>query len=107
MGVVVADTSDATAVQADAGDRLGVLANQLPSSDVAPPAGEAAALMADAAVAAATAPCAPAGKSNLTPAEVDPGAMSTVAFVAPGNCASITACTVDASVAQSGLANVI
>ena len=108
MGVVVADTSDATAVQADAGARLGVLANQLPTADDVPPAdAEAAALMANEAVAAATAPCAPSGKSNLTPAVVDPGAMSTVAVVAPGNCASIADCTVDASVAQSGLANVI
>ena len=107
MDVVVADALDETATDVDASDRLGVLANQLPTTDDVPPADEAAALMADEAVAAATAPCAPSGKSNLTPAEADPGAMSTVAVVAPGNCASIADCTVDVSVAQSGLANVI
>ena len=107
MGVVVAVASEATAIAADAGDRLGVPANQLPTAEDAPPADEAAALMADEAVAEATAPCAPAGKANLTTAVVDPGAMSTVAVVAPGNCTSIAACTVDASVAQSGLENVI
>ena len=107
VGVVVADASDATAADADAGDRLGVPANQLTTSDDAPPADEAAALMADEAVAEATAPCAPAGKANLTAAEDDPGAISTVAVVAPGNCASIAACTGDASVGQSGLVNVI
>ena len=107
MGIVVADASDATAADADAGDRLGVLANQLPTADDVPPADEAAALMADEAVAAATAPCAPAGNANLTAAEVDPGVMSTVAFVARGNCASIAACTAGESVVLSGLANVI
>ena len=107
MGVVVADASDATAADTDAGDRLGVLTNQLPTADDAPPADEAAALMTDEAVAAATAPCAPEGNANLTAAEVDPGVMSTVAFVAPGNCASIAACTAGESVALSGLANVI
>ena len=107
MGVVVAVASEATAIAADAGDRLGVPANQLPTAEDAPPADEAAVLMADEAVAEATAPCAPAGKANLTAAEDDPGAISTVAVVAPGNCASIAACTVDTSVAQSGLANVI
>ena len=107
MGVVVADASDATAADADAGDRLGVPANQLPTSDDAPPADDAAALMADEAVAEATAPCAPAGKANLTAAVVDPGVMSTVAVVAPGNCPSIAVCTAAESVALSGLANVI
>ena len=107
MGVAAADASDAAAAETDAGDRLGVPANQLPTSDDAPPADDAAALMADEAVAAATAPCAPAGNANLTAAEVDPGVMSTVAFVARGNCASIAACTAGESVVLSGLANVI
>ena len=52
------DASDATATDADTGARLGVLANQLPSAvDVPPAADDAeAALMADEAAAAATAP---------------------------------------------------
>jgi hypothetical protein len=109
VGVVVADASDETTTDADAGDRLGVLENQLPIADDAPPAADdaAAALMTDAAVAAETAPCAPAGKAMLTVAVVDPGAMSTVTALAPGNCASIDACTAAESVALSGLANVI
>ena len=45
-------------------------------------------LIADEAAAEASATCAPAGKVRLTPADVDPGAISTVAPVAVGNCAS-------------------
>jgi hypothetical protein len=112
VGVVVVDASDETAGEADTGDRLGVLANQPPIVDDAPVAVEAVALMAAAstaaeAVAAAMAPCGPAGKVRLTAAEVDPGAISTVAAVAPGNCASIAACTAAESVTLRGFANVI
>jgi hypothetical protein len=109
LGVVNTDASDVTAVDVDASDKLGVLENQPPMAchdgwavDAAP----FAALMADDAAAADTAPCAPAGKAMLTVAVVDPGAMSTVAALAPGNCASIAVCTAAASAALSGLANV-
>ena len=104
------DASDATATDADTGDRLGALAKLLPKAchagsdtDEAP----LAELMTDEAASAATAPCAPAGNASLTAAEVDPGAMSTVTAVAPGNCAVIAACTAGVSVAMSGLVNVI
>ena len=110
MGVVVADAHDATAGDVEVSDRLGVLENQPSMACHAASAGDAtpfAALMADKAAAAATAPCAPGGKVNLTPAEIDPGAISTVAAVASGNCASIAACTAAVSAALSGLANVI
>ena len=110
VGIVVADASDETATDADAGDRLGVVVNQLPIVDDAPPAEDdaaAAALMADEAAAADTVPCAPAGNVRLTPAVEDPAATSTVAAVAPGNCASIAACTAAESAALSGFANVI
>ena len=40
VGVVVTDASDDTAAEVDAGDRLGVLVNQLPSADDAPPAAD-------------------------------------------------------------------
>ena len=108
MGVVVSGAWETTAADADAGDKLGVPANQLPIAADATPAADdtAAALMADEAAADATAPCAPAEKVNLTPADVDPGAISTVA-VAPGKRASIAACTAAESAALSGLANVI
>ena len=112
---VVADALVETAVEVDASDKLGVLANHPPMACSAGSAGDAApfdaapfaALMAVEAATAATAPCAPAGKTRLTPADVDPGAISTVAPVAVGNCASIAACTAAVSVALSGLANVI
>ena len=84
VGVVDEDASDETADDADAGDRLGnqlpIVADALPAADDA-----AAALMADKDAAAATAPCAPTGNVSRTPAVEDPGAMSTVAAVAPGN----------------------
>ena len=107
---VVADALVETAVEVDASDKLGVLANHPPMACNAGSAGDAApfaALIADKAAAEARAPCAPAGKTRLTPADVDPGAISTVAPVAVGNCASIAACTAAVSVALSGLANVI
>ena len=83
----MSDASNETAADVDESDRLGVLANQLPMACHAASAGDAtaAALMADEAAVAATAPCAPAGKVRLTAADVDPGAMSTVAVVALGN----------------------
>ena len=110
MDVVVTDALDETAADVDASDKLGVLANHPPIACDAGSAGDAAAfaaLIADEAATAATAPCAPAGKARLTPADVDPGAISTVAPVAVGNCASIAACTAAVSVPLNGLANVI
>ena len=58
VGVVVVGAPAVTATDDDTGDRLGVLANQLPSAVDEPPAGgdAAAALIADEAAAAATAP---------------------------------------------------
>ena len=99
---------DATAAEVEASDRLGVLANQPPIDSKAGSAVEVApfaALMADKAAAATTAPCAPTGKARLTVTEADPGALSTET-VAPGYCASIAACTAAVSAALSGLANV-
>ena len=110
MDVVVADALDETAADVDANDRLCVLANHPAMACNSGSAGDAApfaALIADEAATAATAPCAPAGKARLTPADIDPGAISTVAPVAVGNCASIAACTAAVSVPLSGLANVI
>ena len=110
MDVVATAALDAAAAEVDASDKFGVLANHLPMACNAGSAGDAApfaALIADEAAAEATAPCAPAGKTRLTPADADPGAISTVAPVAVGNCASIAACTAAVSVALSGLANVI
>ena len=104
------EASDETAVDVEASDRLGVLANQPLMASHAASAGYVApfaALMADEAAAAAAAPCAPAGKTRLTVADVEPGAMSTVTAVAPENCASNAACTVAESAALSGLVNVI
>jgi hypothetical protein len=109
VGVVAAGAREATAVETDAGDRFGVLANQLLIATDATPAADdtAAALMADVAAAEATAPCAPTGKVSLTAAVVDPGAISTVTAIAPGKRESIAACTAAESAALSGLANVI
>ena len=110
VDVVAVDALNETALDVDASDKLGVLANHPLMACNAGSAGDAApfaALIADDAATAATAPCAPAGKTILTPADVDPGAISTVAPVAVGNCASIAACTVAVSVALSGLVNVI
>ena len=110
MVVVVADALDETAADVDANDRFGVLANHPPMACNAGSAGDAApfaALIADEAATAATAPCAPDGKVRLTPADVDPGAISTVASVATGNCASITACTAAVSLVLNGLVNAI
>ena len=93
---------DATAGDADVAcpARLGWLANHtlLRSAADTP-------LMADCASAARA--CAPGGKVRLTPAVEDPGAMVTVALVAPGKRASIAACTVAESAAVSGFANMI
>jgi hypothetical protein len=110
VDVVVADALDATAADADIGDRLGVIANQLTMAADEPLAADdatAAALIAVEAAPAASAPCAPAGNASLTFADLDPGAISTVMAVAPGKRASITACTKAASAALSGLVNVI
>ena len=110
MDVVDADALDEAAADVDASDRLGVLANHPPMVCSAGSAGDAAllaALIADEAASAATAPSTPAGKTRLTPAEVDPGAISTVTPVAVGNCASNAACTAVVSLALSGLMNVI
>ena len=104
------DALDATAGDVEASDRLGVLANQLPMACHAGSAGDVApfaALNADEAAAAATAPCAPAGKARLTLADIDPGAMSTMVADALGNCASNAACKEAVSAAVRGLVNVI
>ena len=102
------DALEITAADADADDELSVLASQL-LTDEAPPLveDEAAALMADEATAADTAPCAPAGKTNLTVAAVDPGAKSTVTAVAPGNQAIIAARNAAILPVTGGLTNVI
>ena len=110
MDVVAADALDAAAADVDASDKLCVLANHPPMACNSGSAGDAApfaALIADKAPAEARAPCAPAGKVRLTPADVDPGAISTMAPVAVGNCASIAACTAAVSVPLNGLVNVI
>ena len=104
------EASDETAIDVEASDSLGVLANQPLMACHAASAGYVApfaALMADDAAAEATAPCAPAGNESLTAAEDDPGMISTVAAVAPGNCESIAACTTAESVTLRGFANVI
>jgi hypothetical protein len=107
VGVVDADALEAYAADVYTKDKFGVLANQPPIDDAAPPADDAAALISHEAAAEATAPCAPAGKASLTPAMVDPGATSTVTVVAVGKRVRIAACTAAVAVALSGLANVI
>ena len=110
MGVAAADASDAAAAETDAGDRLGVPANQLPIPVDAPPAADeavAAAVMAVEAALADASPAAPGGKIRRTPAVDEPGVTTTATSVAFGYWASIADCTVTTSAVVSALANVI
>ena len=109
MGVAAADASDAAAAETDAGDRLGVPANQLPIPVAVPVAeeGAAATFMAVVAALADASPAAPGGKVRRTPAVDEPGVTTTVTSVAFGYWASIADCTVTTSAVVSTLENVI